>query len=145
MLQIISFLGAKGKTRKSIGIIVSLATMMVATNVFAVGNNYINPNEGKCNVQLPPDATPNFWSNTDNRIHYTMSRGGMLKATCHMVNSDFYLDNAINFTGDDYNFTYQCLVKIDGNNYWTTNFHAVATPSGNVKLTCTVDLNAAPG
>ena len=143
MSQINSLLRTKGKTSKSLRIIVSLATIMGATNVLAVGNNYINPDEGKCNVQLPPNATPAFWSNTDNKIHYTMDiEDGILKATCHMVNSDFDLDNAMQFTGDDYNFAYRCLVKINNVNYYTPNSNATATPSGKVKLTCTVDLNA---
>ena len=142
MSKINSLLRTKGKTRKSLRIIVSLATVMVATNVLAVGNNYINPAEGRCNVQLPPNATPNFWSNTNNKIHYSMDiEDGILKATCHMVNSGFDLDNAIHFTVDDYNFDYLCLVKIGNDYHYTPNFNATVTPSGNVKLTCTVDLD----
>ena len=146
MLQINTLLGTRGKISKLMRIIVPLAMIMAATNVLAVGANYINPTEGKCNVELPPDAEANFWSNTDIKIHYTMSQqDGMLKATCHMVNHGFNLDKAIHFTGDDYNddnSPFQCLVKIDGIYYYTQNFHATVTPSGNVKLTCTVDLDA---
>ena len=136
-----------GDTLMKIKSLLVASAVMVAgfssANVLAVGNNLINPTEGKCNVYLPPTAGSSFSSTLGNKIHYTMDiEDGILKATCHMVDHNFNLDNAIHFTGDDYNFPYICRVRIDGTPYDTPNFDATVTPSGKVKLTCTVDLNA---
>jgi hypothetical protein len=106
--------------------------------VLAKGNNYINPNEGKCNVQLPPDASNVLYREGGNKISYNMDNDtGIVEATCHFKNSGLDLDRAWVFTADDYDFDYFCRIKIDDIPYMTLDYRVTLTPSGNVNMTCT--------
>jgi hypothetical protein len=108
----------------------------------ARGNNYINPNEGKCNVQLPPDASPVLYRDGGNRISYNMDYDtGIVEATCHFKNSGLDLDRAWVFTADDYDFDYYCRIKIDDIPYMTLDYRVTLTPSGNVNMTCTAEMD----
>jgi hypothetical protein len=124
-----------------LGIAVLAASILLPGSASAVGNNYINPDEGKCNVQLPPNATPILYRNGGTKISYNMDLDeGVLEAVCHFKDSGVDLDRAWVFTEDAYNFPYRCLIKIGGDYHYTNDFHVTLTPSGNVKLRCVADL-----
>ena len=128
--------------KKLLGISLLGFALLLPGIALARGNNYINPDEGKCNVQLPPDASPVLYRDGGNRISYNMDfETGILEATCHFKNSGLDLDRAMVFTADDYNFDYRCLIKVDENYYYTSDFRVTLTPSGNVNMTCTADMN----
>ena len=124
-----------------LGIAVLAASLLLPGSASAVGNNYINPDEGKCNVQLPPNASPVLYRNGGTKISYNMDlETGTLTAVCHFKESEVDLDRAWVFTEEAYNFPFNCLIKIGDDIHYTNDFHVTLTPSGNVKLKCVADL-----
>lgn len=65
---------------------------------------------------------------------------GTVEATCHFKDSGLDLEKAMVFTEDDYTFEYRCLIKVNGNYYFTDDFRVTLTPSGNVNMTCKAEM-----
>ncbi len=124
-------------------IIALLATMLLATNVLAVGNQYINPVDGKCNVQLPPTSSVRFWSDSGNKIKYTLrADAGWLMATCLMtdiITGGDLPDSAVPYTADDFTSNVPVCRFRDKSiplTVDTEDFHITVTPAGKIKLVC---------
>ena len=132
-------------------IIALFSTMLLATNVLAVGNQYINPELGRCNVQLPPTSSVRFWSDSGNKIKYTLRADeGWLMATCLMTDIDEgqsigdLPDSAVPYTADDFTSNVpSCKFKADSISLevYTEDFHITVTPAGKIKLVCFFQLD----
>lgn len=134
-------------------LIFTLVTVFAASNALAIGNNYINPGKGICNLDPLPFVDENgnpafgqFRSESGNKIGYTMARHGeVIKAHCLMKGHDFPIRSAVKFDPETVPGRL-CRVQLNDypvegttTDYYTQNYRGTITPSGNIKLHCTCD------